>query len=72
MTTVINRDDAPRHLFNIPELDFSGDLFIERLAGLWFRLGARTITPRRDERGVEDVVSRASPKYSTAWGLLAM
>jgi len=60
MTTVINRDDAPSHLFNIPELDFSGDLFIERLAGRWFRLGARTITPRRDERGVEDVVSRQS------------
>ncbi len=60
MTTAINRDDAPSHLFNVPELDFSGDLFVEPLAGLWFRLGAWTITPRRDERGVEDVVSRQS------------
>lgn len=60
MTTVINRDDAPSHLFNIPELDFSEDLFAERLGGLWFRLGAWTITPHRDERGIEDVVSRQS------------
>lgn len=60
MTTIINRDAAPSHLFNIPELDFSGDLFVERLAGLWFRLGARTIIRRRDDRGVEDVVSRQS------------
>ncbi len=57
MSTIINRDDAPEHLFNIPELDFSQDLFAERLSGQWFRLGAWTINPRRDERGVEDVMS---------------
>ena len=57
---VINRGDAPDHVFNIPELDFSQDLFAERLSGEWFRLGAWTIDPRRDERGVEDVVSRQS------------
>jgi hypothetical protein len=28
---------------NIPELDFSEDLFAEPLIGPWFRLGARTI-----------------------------
>ncbi len=60
MATIINRDDSPSHLFNIPELDFSADLFAERLASPWFRLGAWTITPRRDRRGVEDVVSRQS------------
>ncbi|MGH8065505.1 MAG: hypothetical protein ACRERE_09750 [Candidatus Entotheonellia bacterium] len=60
MAAIINRNDAPSHLFNIPELDFSGDLFAERLGGPWFRLGAWTITRRRDERGVEDVVSRQS------------
>ncbi|MEE9288386.1 MAG: hypothetical protein V3U69_02225, partial [Bacteroidota bacterium] len=60
MAAIINRNDAPSHLFNIPELDFSGDLFAERLGGPWFRLGAWTIIPRRDERGVDDVVSRQS------------
>lgn len=60
MAPAIDWNDAPKHLFNIPELDFSGDLFGERLSGQWFRLGAWTITPRPDERGVEDVVSRQS------------
>ena len=60
MAAIINRDDAPSHLSSIPELDFSRDLFAERLGGPWFRLGAWTITPHRDERGVEDVVSRQS------------
>jgi hypothetical protein len=41
-------------------LDFSGDLFAERLGDPWFRLGAWTITPHRDKRDVEDVVSRQS------------
>jgi hypothetical protein len=60
MTTLLDQSDAPSHLFEIPELDFSEDLFVEPLAGGWFRLGAWTITPRRDERGVEDVISRQS------------
>jgi len=58
MAATINRDDAPGHLFTIPELDFSDDLFAERLAGPWVRLGARTLTDRRDERGAEDWVER--------------
>ncbi|MGO9117509.1 MAG: hypothetical protein ACLQPD_07850 [Desulfomonilaceae bacterium] len=58
--TVINRNDAPNHLFNIPELDFSRDLFAEPLGGSWFTLGTWTIKPRRDERGVEDTVQRQS------------
>lgn len=57
---IVSRDEAPSHLFNIPELDFSDDLFAERLAGPWFRLGAWPSRPRRDARGVEDVVSRRS------------
>lgn len=60
MAAIISRDDVPSHLFSIPELDFSSDLFVERLAGLWFRLGAYTINHRRDGRGVEDVVLRQS------------
>jgi hypothetical protein len=55
---VIERGDAPGHLFNIRELDFSEDLFAEPLSGQWFRLGAWTITPQSDQQGVEDVVSR--------------
>lgn len=60
MTVILNRDDAPSHLFNISELDFSEDLFADFLPGPWFSLGAWTIKPRRDERGVENVVSRQS------------
>jgi len=60
VTAVIKQDEAPSHLFNIPELDFCEDLFAERIGGPWFRLGARTITSLRNERGVEDVVSRQS------------
>lgn len=60
MAAILNRDDAPSHLFNIPELDFSEDLFAERLGGPWFRLGAWTIMPHRDDRGIENVVSRQS------------
>ena len=57
MAVVINRNEAPSHLFSIPELDFSGDLFAERVDGPWFRLGAWTFRPHRDERGVEDLNS---------------
>lgn len=60
MVGIINRDDAPTHLFTIPELDFSGDLFAERVAGPWFRLGAWTITQNRGDNDIEDVVSRQS------------
>lgn len=60
MTTVIKREDAPSHLFRIPDLDFSEDLFAEPLVGTWFRLGARTIKSPRDEKGVEDFVERQS------------
>lgn len=60
MTSIINRDEAPTHLFNIPELDFSGDLFAERVGTSWFRLGSWTNTRRRSVRNVEDVVFRQS------------
>ena len=60
MATVINRNDVPSHLFSIPELDFSDDLFSEPLSGPWFRLGAWTIKSSRDDRGVENVVERQS------------
>lgn len=60
MAAIISRDNAPSHLFSIPELDFSEDLFAERVSSPWFRLGAWTIAPQRDERGIEDVVSRQS------------
>jgi hypothetical protein len=49
MLMVINRKTVPNHLFNIPELDFSDDLFGERVSGHWFRLAAWTITRRREE-----------------------
>lgn len=60
MSTIISRDDTPGHLFSIPELDFSGDLFAERTGGPWFRLGVRTAKRRRDARNVEGEVFRQS------------
>lgn len=60
MAGIINRDDAPTHLFTIPELDFSGDLFADQVAGPWFRLGAWTITENRVDNDIEDVVLRQS------------
>jgi hypothetical protein len=60
MPTILNRDDAPSHLFSISELDFSGDLFTERVMGPWFRLGASTIKSTRDGRGVEEDIMRQS------------
>ena len=60
MATILNRDDVPGQLFNIHELDLSGDLFAEKLEGPWFRLGAHTTQERRDLRGVEEVVFRQS------------
>ncbi len=60
MAAILSRDDVPNHLLNIPKLDFSGDLFAERLAGPWFRLGASFVGPRRPQGDVEDVVMRQS------------
>jgi len=58
MAVIFNKGDLPTHLFNIPELDFSEDLFADPQGGPWFRLGAWTNTPQRNSQGVEDVVSR--------------
>ena len=58
MTTLINRKDAPSHLFSIPGLDFSEDLFSTRLGGTWFRLGSRSIKHHRDKQHVEDFTER--------------
>ncbi len=60
MSAIMSRNDAPGHLSNIRELDFSGDLFSERLDGPWFRLGAQTRKDRPDERGVENGLLRQS------------
>ena len=60
MSLIFNRNDLPTHLFSVPELDFSEDLFVDRLSGLWFRLGALTLKPQPDDRGVEDLIQRQS------------
>ena len=39
MAVIFNKCDLPTHLFNIPELDFSEDIFTDPQDGLWFRLG---------------------------------
>ena len=60
MTSIINKDTTPAHLFYILELDFSRDLFPDPLGGQWFTLATWTKEVRRSERGVEDVVSLQS------------
>jgi hypothetical protein len=60
VTAILNRNDAPDHLSSVHELDFSVDLFADRLAGPWIRLGAWTPTSLSDERGVDDDVMRQS------------
>ena len=37
---LIDRNDLLNYLFSIPDLDLSGDLCAEPLAGPWFSLGA--------------------------------
>ena len=60
VSAILRREEAPSHLFAIPELDFSSDLFQDRLVGPWFRLGALTKVQRSERRDVEDVVMRES------------
>ena len=60
MTEIFHKHDLPDYLFNIPELDFHEDLFVNRLSSPWFRLGACTLRSRRDDRGVESVIERQS------------
>jgi hypothetical protein len=57
---LIDKNDLPKHLFGIPDLDLSDDLCAERLAGPWFRLGACSTGSGRDKQGVENVVYRQS------------
>lgn len=49
---ILRQSDAPAHLFNIPELDFSETLFAERLNHPWVRLGALSVS-RANRRGPE-------------------
>jgi hypothetical protein len=60
MPPIIDRAIAPTHLFNIPQLDFSEDLFQERVSIPWIRLGAWSTKSPRDKHGVENEVMRQS------------
>ena len=60
MAALFNKDSVPRHLFDIPEIDLSGDLLSERLSGPWFRLGSNTIGNYRNNLGIEDIAVRHS------------
>lgn len=59
MPAILTQTEAPKHLFLIPELDFSEDLFADTVSTAWFRLGAWTVRPH-PENGVEDAVLRES------------
>lgn len=58
MVKIFNKKSTPKHLFTIPELDFSENIFSERLTSPWFRLGALTIKKARDKKGVKDCIER--------------
>jgi hypothetical protein len=60
MTSIFDEGNVPPHLYSIPELDLSNDLYTDPLNGQWFTLAAWTKEDRRNERGVENVVSRQS------------
>ena len=60
MTAILERDEAPGHLSSVYELDFSGDLFVDRLAGPWIRLGAWNRNPPLNKQNVEDEIMRQS------------
>ena len=60
MTGIFQKCDLPDHLFNIPDLDFHEDLFVNRLSSPWFRLGAWTLRSQCNDRGVESVIERQS------------
>ena len=60
MTEIFHKGELPDHLFNIPDLDFHEDLFVNRLSRPWFRLGACTLRSRCNDRGVESVIERQS------------
>lgn len=60
MTVILKKEEVPAHVTNVNELDFSGDLFIDRLAGPWIRLGAWNRNPAVDKRNVADEIMRQS------------
>jgi hypothetical protein len=57
---MIDRNLAPTHLFVVPELDFSGDIFAAPLGDPWLRLGLWSRGRSRTTGRVEDVVERQS------------
>lgn len=60
MTELFHKRDLPDHLFNIPDLDFHEDLFVNRLSSPWFRLGSWTLRSQCNDQGVESVIGRQS------------
>jgi hypothetical protein len=57
---MIERHLAPDHLFEIAELDFSGDLFAAPLNDPWFRLGLWSSGRQRVADRVEEIFERQS------------
>lgn len=57
---ILDREGAPEHLFSIPQLDFSGDIFAPSLTAPWFRLGAWTEKSSKRNGDVADVIERLS------------
>lgn len=58
MSTILGKDEVPAHVSNIGTLDFSGDYFVDRLAGPWVRLGAWNPNPALDRDNVADEIMR--------------
>lgn len=60
MTLILKKEDVPAHVTSIYELDFSGDFFVDRLAGPWLRLGAWNRNPPVNKQNIQDEIMRQS------------
>jgi hypothetical protein len=60
VTLILMKEDVPAHVTSVYELDFSGDFFVDRLAGPWIRLGAWNRNPAVDKHNVADEIMRQS------------
>lgn len=58
MSVILDKNEVPAHVSSVGRLDFSGDYFVDRLAGPWIRLGAWNRNPAIDRDNVADEIMR--------------
>ena len=58
MSVILDKNEVPARVSSVGRLDFSGDYFVDRLAGPWIRLGAWNRNPAIDRDNVADEIMR--------------